>query len=173
MMKNSARSVALAAVFARKGALSLAKRLPNSRLDFPDSLGEQIKYVFWRIITPLHPYFRDLFLYFGILRHEARDDYLIGKLASHKSVDDVVDLLWRRGFGNHFIAWDEGQLVSLRHAPNFRYQYHIRIFDDGEVRGHYEYTPECHPLLHLYEVGMEARTGYFLELLGDYVVPAG
>jgi hypothetical protein len=171
-VKHSPHSVALPPVFTLQCARSFAKAPPSSRLAFPETLGKQIKYVFWRIITPLHPYFRDLFLYFGILRHEARADYLIGKLAPHKSADGVVDLLLKCGFGNHLVAWDEGELVSMRHAPNFRYQYHIRIFDDGEMRGHYEYTPECHPLLHLREVGMEARTGYFLELLGDYVVPA-
>lgn len=147
--------------------------IPHARPAYPDSSTDKLKYLFWRVITPFHPYVRDLLSYIKILRNEGRQNYLLGRLAPHQSIEDFVAFLLEKGYGNHFIAFtDEGQAVSLRYSPNFQYQYHIRVFHDGEVRGHYEYTPEYKPIAHLREVGMEARFEEFLELLGDRIIPA-
>ena len=149
------------------------KALPVSRLQYPDTLGNQLKYLFWRLIAPLHPYIRDLLAYMRVLRHEGRQNYLLGKLAPGETLEGFVEYLLEKGFANHFIALsDEGQVVSLRYAPDFKYQYHLRIFEDGEVRGHYEYTPEYKPLKHFAGEGLEARIADFLELLGDRIIPA-
>jgi hypothetical protein len=53
---------------------------------------------------------------------------------------------------------------------DFKHQYHLRVFKDGEVRGHYEYTPECHPIWHLQKVGQEPRREELLGFLGDWIV---
>jgi hypothetical protein len=146
--------------------------LPYARPAFPSTLYEQLKYVFWRILTPLHPYIRDFLLYIRLLRHQGRQNYLLGRLAPGETVEGVVNYLLQKGYGNHFIAWnDDGQVVSLRHVESFERQYHIRIFEDGEVRGHYEYTPEARPILHVKEIGMEPRFDEFLELLKGRIVP--
>jgi len=87
-------------------------------------------------------------------------------------VEDFVEYLGTQGFFNHFIAWrDSGEIVSVRRPVSFEWQYHLRIFADGEVRGHYEYTPESHPVWHMREVGQEERREEFLEFLGDWIVP--
>ena len=77
-----------------------------------------------------------------------------------------------KGYGNHFVAWREkGEVVSLRYTTDFAYQYHLRVFEDGEVRGHFEYTPECYPISHMKMVGLEDRRHIFFEHLEDKIVP--
>ena len=147
--------------------------LPASRMKYPDSFAHQLKYIFWRLYTPLHPFCRDTLISFGILKHEGRQEFLVGKLAEGQTVESVVGFLVGKGYGNHFIAWrDQGELVGLRYVENFVYQYHIRIFEDGEVRAHYEYTPECHPILHMRKVAQKDRRQEFIDLLGDRLIAA-
>jgi hypothetical protein len=146
--------------------------LPFSHPAFPQALVDQIKYLFWRLYTPLHPYARDTLLALGILEHSGRQPFLIGVVAPEFSIEDTVAHLVERGFGNHFIAWkDEGEVVSLRRPDGFARQYHIRIFNDGQIRGHYEYTPECRPILHFKAIDQQDRRQEFLELLGEKIRP--
>jgi hypothetical protein len=145
---------------------------------YPATLSERLKYVLWRVLTPIHPHIRDIIptkiveRLYSKYRPNGRQHYLLGHLAQQETIESLVAFLVERGFGNHFVALrDEGEVVGLRHVPNFKYQYHIRIFEDGEVRGHYEYTTECHPFRHDRGEGFEDRTEEFLELLGDKIVP--
>ncbi len=154
------------------------KSLPASPMIYPDSFNDRLKYFFWRLYTPLHPLVRDAMLAVGIGSQSdtypgGRQPYLLGTLAPGQRVQDFVSYMIGQGFGNHFIAWkDRGQVVSLRYMDDFKYQYHLRVFEDGEVRGHYEYTPECHPVLHMKMEGVpfEPRREKFLELIGDRIV---
>ena len=149
----------------------LKRSIPYSHPRFPHRPFDRVKYVFWRLYTPLHPYVRDLLVGTGIVAHEGRQRYLLGHLAPGVSVAQVVNHCVSKGYGNHFIAWrDQGELIGLRYVVDFAYQYHIRIFEDGEVRGHYEYTPECYPWWHLKEVGMEDRRAIFYDHLGSLIV---
>lgn len=85
-------------------------------------------------------------------------------------MQQLVKHLVAQGFAKHFIAWkDDSELVSLRKLENFMYQYHVRIFKDGEVRGHYEYTPECHPIAHLKGMDQEHRPEAFAQFFGNLV----
>jgi hypothetical protein len=105
-------------------------------------------------------------------KHVGRQDFLLGMLDPARSVHEFVSFLVSEGFGNHFIAWKEtNELVSLRRTVDFKYQYHIRIFKDGEVRGHYEFTPEYHPVLHLVRIGFEEKAGEFENLLRGWLLP--
>jgi hypothetical protein len=147
--------------------------LPYSGMVYPDSLFSKLKYAFWRVYAPYHPFVRDLALKLGIVHHRGRQEWLIGTVAPHLSIREFVSNLLQQGFGNHFIAWkDDGELISLRHTDSFAYQYHLRVFEDREVRAHYEYTPEYHPVLHLKEYHIEPRREYFLNILKDTVVVA-
>ncbi len=149
------------------------KKLPRSRVAYPVRKRDRLKYWFWRLYTPFHKPVRDTSVALGLVRHEGRQDYLLGTLQSGLPMHNFIAFLVAHGFGNHFIAWrEEGELVSLRKAVGFKYQYHVRIFDDGEVRCHYEYTPECHPILHIREIGIEDRTSEFKELIREWIVPA-
>jgi hypothetical protein len=148
------------------------KDLPYSRMTYPDTFFEKILYWIWRFYTPFHPFVRDLGTVTGVVHHDERQEYLIGILRENRSPRELAEYLVGQGYANHFVAWkDADELVSLRRTDGFRYQYHIRIFADGEVRGHYEYTPEYRPVQHLRQTGFENRNAEFMELLTDWVVP--
>jgi len=139
---------------------------------YPDSLLHRMKYYFWYYYTPYHPYVRDGALSLNIVRTRGRQPYLLGKIAPGVSIEEFVTLLIKKGFAYHRVAWeDEGEVVSLRYVENFVHQYHLRVFEDGEVRGHHEYTPECYPLLHLFDVGFEDRREPFMKMFGDKLIP--
>lgn len=159
---------------------SWIRALPRSRVPFPSRLSHRAKYFVWRVYTPLHPRVRDVSVALGVVsasskikKWGARQRYLLGTIAPNETIESVIQHLVARGYANHFVAWkDAGEVVSLRYVENFVYQYHIRIFEDGEVRGHYEFTPECYPLKHYHAVGSEDRRDYFLKLFGERIVPA-
>ncbi len=140
---------------------------------YPDSVIHRLKYIFWTLYAPIHPHLRDLGLRVGLIWHvPGRQKFILGDLASTCSTEELIEHLVRNGYGSNFIAWqDEGEILSLRKSPDFIYQYHIRLYSDGEIRGHYEYTPECHPYLHIREIGLVDRREYFLELLGNMILP--
>ena len=108
----------------------------------------------------------------GIIWHEKeRQRYHIGWIVPGKTLEELKMHLHNKwGFGNHFIAWpDSGQVLSWRKLVNFREQYHIRVFEDGEIRGHFEATPEAHPIDHFDEKGEKESKEDFLKFLGEFV----
>jgi hypothetical protein len=136
-------------------------------------LGVRLRQFLWLFITPAFPYFRNALTFFGIVRHEGRQDFLLGHLPGNRTVEELKKYLKRYGFGNHFVAWiDDDEVLGLRLRENFTFQYHLRVFKDGEIRGHYELTPESHPVGHFAERVFEPRTEEFLRLLKDWVTPA-
>ena len=153
-----------------------------SRVAYPSSLGDRFKFWFWKAYSPFHPFVRDISYRIGIgkflltrvvpeIQHVGRQDFLLGVLNPIYSVQEFVSFLIKQGFGNHFVAWkDADEIVSLRRTVEFKHQYHLRIFTDGEVRCHFEYTPEYHPFLHLVRVGFEDRTAEFKELLHGWIL---
>jgi hypothetical protein len=158
------------------------QQVPKSRMVYPRTVSDQCKYWLWRIYTPIHPLVREASSRLGVrkqfiryigheMEHTAgRQDFLIGVVHPRRSIQELVSFLVAQGFGNHFVAWkDSDEVVSLRKTLDFEHQYHIRIFADGEVRCHYEYTPESHPILHLIRIGFEDRTLEFSELLRGWV----
>lgn len=147
------------------------KTLPTSRITYPTSFVDRLKYHFWSLYTPYHSLLRDTLLKLRVIKHKGRHDFIVGRISPDISTRQFVSFLVEQGYGNHFISWkDDGELLSLRYVEDFTRQYHIRVFEDGEVRGHYEYTPESHPFWHLKEVGFEDRQNIFLNLLGNMVV---
>ena len=132
----------------------------------------RIKYYLWRFYSPYHPTVRDSVIALNVIKNYGRQPHLLGKVAPHLSVEDFISFLVEKGYAYHRVAWeDEGEVVSLRYVENFVYQYHVRVFEDREVRGHYEYTPECYPLLHLWDIGREHKRDEFLKLFGDRIIP--
>lgn len=156
------------------------KSLPTSKMVYPDAYTDRLKYVLWLFLGLIHPYVRDVLMMmsryerrYEKFRPNGRQQYMLGMLAPRVTPRALTEYLVSQGYGKHFIALeDKGELVSLRYTPNFEYQYHIRIFKDGEVRAHYEYTVECHPFLHDREIGFEPRREVFLTLLEGYITPA-
>jgi hypothetical protein len=122
----------------------------------------------WNLIYPIFYVLYNL----GLLRHFHRQHFLIGT-QRHGTPADLAAHLAVSGFKNHFVAWiDPGQVKSLRKLDGFGYQWHLRIFKDGEIRCHYERTPESAPIAHFMEWGMEPRREDFVQFLGPWLVPA-
>ncbi len=152
--------------------LSELKRIvPDSVLPYPERPADRVKYFFWRMVFPrTYRGVRDGLLSAGIIKHGGRQHYPLGRLSHDKNMTDFLEYMREQGFGNHFVAWeDEEELIGLRKLDGFDKQYHIRVFRDGELRGHYEYTPESHWLWHLTKFEQEERREAFLKLLGGWV----
>lgn len=133
---------------------------------------EHVKRWVWWAITPLFLLIRWLLLKSRIIKHDFRQPFLLGHLRAGKTPQNLLDHLALQGFTKNSLAWiDQGEVFSARCLLSLYHQYHIRLFDDGEIRGHYEWTPEAHPFDHLMEQGFEERREEFLEILGDMVVP--
>lgn len=134
---------------------------------------QRIKKNIWKKIYPFFPWLQKALLNTHLIWHEkGRQPYHIGWLAPGKTLKELEQYLHDKwGFGNHFVAWkDKGQVLSWRRLENFDFQYHLRVFSDGEIRGHYEYTPESKPIDHFIEKGEVDRTEDFKKFLGDYIV---
>ncbi|OGJ04307.1 hypothetical protein A3G06_02045 [Candidatus Nomurabacteria bacterium RIFCSPLOWO2_12_FULL_46_14] len=135
---------------------------------------DKIKQKIWHFAYKYFLVVQEDLLKRGIIHHnDKRQPYHLGWLASDKTLEDLKKHLHAKwGFGNHFVAWtDKGQVLSWRKLADFADQYHLRVFKDGEIRGHYELTPEAHPLAHLEGKGEVDKRGDFLKFLGDFVVP--
>ncbi len=129
---------------------------------------DRTKQKIWRFIYKFFPTLQSFFVRF----HEpGRQRYHIGWLAPGKTLEELKLHLHKQwGFGNHFVAWpDEGQVLSWRKLADFQDQYHLRVFEDGEIRGHYEYTPEAHPIAHFDEKDEQFKKEDFLKFLGEFV----
>lgn len=151
---------------------ALMEKLPSSEMIYPDSLLNRAKYYFWRYYTPYHPTVRDGAAALNLVRNRGRQPYLLGTVAPRLSIEEFASFLVENGYAHHTVAWkDDGEVISMRRVTDFEFQYHVRIFEDREVRGHYEYTPECYPLAHLLEKHREDRREEFLALAGDRLIP--
>lgn len=150
------------------------RHLPPSQMVFPARTHDRLKYLFWRMYSPAHPILRDAALALGLIRHVGRNDFLIGHVSPGQTTHEFISDCVKKGYKKHLIAWrEEGELVSLRRVCGFQYQYHLRVFEDGEVRGHYEFTPECHPFLHLKGVGIEDRRDvFYADMIGKIAIPS-
>ncbi|PJC49690.1 hypothetical protein CO033_00200 [Candidatus Nomurabacteria bacterium CG_4_9_14_0_2_um_filter_32_10] len=134
---------------------------------------DKIKLKFWHFIYMFFIPVQKFLLKYGIIYHQVqRQRYHIGWLAKGKTLEELkLHLHSNWGFGNHFVAWtDNGQVLSWRKLTDFQDQYHLRVFKDGEIRGHFEFTPEAHPIEHLEEKGEVDKKEDFLKFLGSFVV---
>ena len=136
------------------------------------TFADKIKQKIWDFIYGFFLPIRSFLLRIGIIWHKkGRQKYHVGWLAPGKTLEELKNHLHGKwGFGNHFIAWvDKGQVLSWRKLTDFQDQYHLRVFSDGEIRGHFEFTPEAHPIEHFEEKGEKECRKDFLKFLGDFV----
>lgn len=134
---------------------------------------DKVKQKMWDFIYLFFLPVRRFLLQIGLIWHKkGRQKYHIGWLAPGKNLKGLKEHLHSKwGFGNHFIAWiDEDQVLSWRKLTDFQDQYHLRVYKDGEICGHFEFTPESHPFAHLEEKGEINKKADFLKFLGDFVV---
>lgn len=103
--------------------------------------------------------------------HDFRQKYLLGRLNYSYDKNDLVTFLSSNGFETARIAWhDPGEVLSMRRLDKDVFQYHIRLFADGEIRAHYEYSPESHPVGHVFEKHFKPETEFYKNLLSKYLV---
>jgi len=157
----------------KKAHKKWVKSLPKSKMVYPEKIEKQLQYAFWRAFTPVHPFFRELAMPMRKLRGRSkRQHYLLGVLVEGRTLQQLVEHLQSVGYRRHHVAWrDPQEFLSMRLVENFDWQYHIRIFTDGEVRGHYELTPEAYPYKHLKKKHQEERREVFLKHLAGWIEP--
>jgi hypothetical protein len=99
--------------------------------------------------------------------HNYKQPWVLGHLSKGYSKKDLRKLLVKNGFEDVILTWrDPGEVLGMRKVDKGVFQYHVRLFDDGEIRGHYEYSSEGHAWNHAIEKGFEPRQKYFEKLLG-------
>ena len=133
---------------------------------------DKVKQKTWDFIYMFFLPLRNFLFRVGIIWHKkGRQKYHLGWLTPGKTLEGLKHHLHDKwGFGNHFIAWvDQDQVLSWRKLTDFQDQYHLRVYSDGEICGHYEFTPEAHPIEHIEEKGEVERNADFFKFLGNYV----
>lgn len=103
--------------------------------------------------------------------HKERQDYLLGILNHNVSITEIHNYLLENGFEKAILSWkDPGEVLNLRKIEKRVFQYHLRIFKDGEVRGHYEYSSEGKPFNHMSEKIFSPEQEYFRSLMNHYLI---
>ena len=98
---------------------------------------------FWKIIYIVYPPI--LRVLEKIKIHNQRQPYLIGCLCDDKNYSNLKDYLKEQGFEDAILAWrDPCEILGMRKTKG-KFQYHIRLFEDREMRCHYEYSSEGNP----------------------------
>jgi hypothetical protein len=134
------------------------------------SFRDHVKKWVWYIVAPIFPFVRDLSRFLGINWYAGRQPYHLGWLRKDRSIDAFKTFLKNNGFHDAPVAWvDDGEVFGLRLRENFRYQYHVRVFDDGEVREHHELTPEYSPIDHLRDKETSSQKEKILKIIGDWI----
>lgn len=118
----------------------------------------------WKFNYAIYPSLRDFILSTHLWKHSGRQPFYIGRAENRVSTENVSDILKDKGFERSICSWvDEGEVLSMRKQDG-KYQYHVRYFSDGELRGHFEYLPESAPIKHLLERLVEPKTEYFKQI---------
>lgn len=129
---------------------------------------EELRFV-WSVLYRVWPPCIRTAEYLGF--HNVRQRFLLGRLNVNFKKDELERFLVEQGFERVVIAWrDPGEVLSLRKVDNKIFQYHVRLFLEGEIRAHYEYTPESSPWGHFWEAHFEPRKEFFTKLLGEYLI---
>lgn len=124
-------------------------------------------------IKPIWPLLRVVAIKIKIIDDiKERQRFEIGFLKDGFNIKEVEKHLASLGFFKEKMAFkDPDEILGMRKLDeeNKTFQYHLRIYRDGEVRGHYEKTPEDFPIDHFKEIGFEDRKEYFLSALEKFI----
>jgi hypothetical protein len=102
--------------------------------------------------------------------HNSRQEFLLGYLNKKYDKSDLRKFLVSEGFEDAILTWkDPGEILGMRKVDKKVFQYHVRLFYDGEIRGHHEYSSEGSPWNHCIEKGFKASNDYFDDLLEDFL----
>ena len=110
-------------------------------------------------------------LFLKIIGSKKRESFSIGWLAEGKTLEELRAYLHREwGFGGNFSTHvDKGEVLNWRKLMEDGRQYHLRVYDDGESRGHVEMSPEKNVVSHITGSGKSDARYEFVNFLGDFV----
>jgi len=132
---------------------------------------EMLHKFIWRVNYTIYPYLRDLILFTKVWKHTGRQNFRIGFVKKGVKKNDIKKILGFNGFETSICSWiDDGEVLSMRKRTKRGRQYHVRFFSDGEIRGHYEYSPEGAPVFHLLSRFMRSGRRYFCKILKKVLV---
>jgi len=101
-----------------------------------------------------------------------RQSFHVGWLASGATLEDLRTYLHREwGFGGNFkTSIHKDEVLNWRKLISKDEQYHLFLFNDGEFRGNFEYTPEARSLNNFFKLGKVDKNEDFRKFLGDFAV---
>jgi hypothetical protein len=121
----------------------------------------------WRTIYAIYPPILRLLERLRI--HNYRQEFPVGRIKA-VSIRKIERHLEKKGFEKAILTWkDPGEILNMRKVVKGRFQYHVRIFKDRQVTGHYEFSSEGNPLGHVTESVFEPRTRYFRNALAPFL----
>lgn len=124
--------------------------------------------MFWKIVYKIYPPFLRVLEKIGV--HKKRQKFFIGKLRGNVSFENFKKFLFSENFESAILAWkDPHEILSLRKIDSKVFQYHLRLYSDREITGHYEYSSEGNPWRHIVETVFEPKEEYFKKLLADFL----
>ena len=127
----------------------------------------KIKKYIWKFNYAIYAHLRDFILSVGLWKHTGRQNFSIGFVNDDIKKDVVSSILKANGFENSICSWkDDGEILSMRKLDDRR-QYHVRLFSNGELRGHYEFSPEGAPIKHLLGIGFQQSKQYFEDVFSE------
>jgi len=120
----------------------------------------------WSLVYSIYPPILRLLEKTGL--HKEHKDFRIGVV---KDISGARAFLENQGFEDAILAWKaKGEVVSMRSIYNGRFQHHIRVFENGVVKGHKEYSPEGNPLGHIFNKYLEPDHDFVTVILKDHLL---
>ncbi len=124
-------------------------------------------------VKPIFPAIRSLFVGMDFIKApKGRQDFALGFLKDSVSLEEFASKIKSLEFFTEKMAFvDPDEILGMRKLDknNPGFQYHIRVYKDKEVRGHYEKTPEDAPVDHFNEIGFESRREDFISMIGEFL----
>ncbi|MEK7507949.1 MAG: hypothetical protein AAB602_02605 [Patescibacteria group bacterium] len=122
----------------------------------------------WRFIYKIYPPILRILEKAGV--HSGRQEFPLGFFNKKYNSEDFQSHLRRIGFETALLAWkDTDEVFGMRKLHNNKFQWHIRMFSNGEIRGHYEYAPEGNPIYHIFEKMLVSEKDFFISVICEYL----
>lgn len=136
---------------------------------FAKEIAYSLRWIALELCYAVFPLMRGLYRLFGF-EFDVRD-FIQGKLKEEINLSDFKAYLHELGFEKNRLAWIcKNEVLNLRKKLSDGKQYHIRVFKDRTVNGHYEWAPEFAPVLHWYQSLMKPKRSHFKRILGNFLI---
>ncbi|MBP9851615.1 MAG: hypothetical protein KBC71_02790 [Candidatus Pacebacteria bacterium] len=178
----------VAQIFSRK--LCVTESLPTGRQASPSAFvylelaSDRVYVIIWfmeedrkkntwkKIYTNLCKNTQKLLQKTGLMKSPGRQPYHVGWLTSSKTLEGLRLYLHSEwGFGKATkVAKDKEVVLSWAKITDNHEEYFLRVYRDGEIRGHFEKLPVTGVLEKPSEMGEKEAKEEFLKFLGEFYV---